>query len=74
MDKRAGNGPSDLAFGEFAGETPLHVAAAKSGAELIQALLDAGANKTVRNTNGKTPLDYATDRERPAAVAQLLKV
>ena len=74
VDKRAGNGPSDLAFGQFAGETPLHVAAANSGAELIQALLDAGANKTVRNTHGKTPLDYATDRERPAAVAQLLKV
>ncbi|KAG7467168.1 hypothetical protein MATL_G00150520 [Megalops atlanticus] len=41
------------------GDTPLHVAARLSQAELVSVLLDHGANPAARNTEGKRPLDLA---------------
>ena len=59
------------------GSTPLHRAATRTGApgtagkdaaaiEIIQMLLAAGADPTIKNKSGKKPVDYATgDLLRP---------
>ncbi|HWY78480.1 MAG TPA: ankyrin repeat domain-containing protein [Verrucomicrobiae bacterium] len=49
------------------GETPLHRAAAFSPRETIQLLLAAGADRTLRDVNGDSPLGWASWhlRERP---------
>ena len=59
------------------GSTPLHCAATRTGApgtagkdaaaiEIIQMLLAAGADPTIKNKSGKKPVDYATgDLLRP---------
>ena len=62
------------------GSTPLHRAVTSTGApstagkqneakEIIQLLLSYGADPSLKNKNGKTPADYARDRE----ILQLLK-
>ncbi|MDE0216871.1 MAG: ankyrin repeat domain-containing protein [bacterium] len=54
------------------GWTPLHWAAAFSDdPAVIQALLAAGANPTMRSNSGETPLDVARDWENSAAVQVL---
>ncbi len=53
-------------------ETPLHRAAAFGGEETIQMLLDAGANRELRDMNGDSPLSWASWYGRPAAVLRLL--
>lgn len=56
------------------GSTPLHRAVTQTGApgtagrsqaakEIIQMLLAAGADPSITNKSGKTPLDYVTDDE-----------
>ena len=49
------------------GETPLHRAAAYAPAETIEILLAAGADRTIRDVNGDSPLSWASWhlRERP---------
>jgi len=49
------------------GETPLHRAAAYAPAETIEILLAAGADTTIRDVNGDSPLSWASWhlRERP---------
>jgi uncharacterized protein len=54
------------------GETPLHRAAAFSGTETIQMLLDAGADVQVKDMNGDTPLSWASWYLRPDPVLRLL--
>lgn len=44
------------------GDTALHAAAYLYDIEAARILLYAGANKTIRNKKGKTPLDIAIDR------------
>ncbi len=39
------------------GKTPLHIAAEINSPEIIKQLLDKGADKTLKNNNGDTPLD-----------------
>jgi hypothetical protein len=46
-------------LGTSLSNTPLHFAAACSSAELVQFLLDHGANKHARNSDGVTPIDVA---------------
>lgn len=54
------------------GESPLHRAAAFGGEDTIQMLLDAGANRELRDLHGDTPLSWASWYRRPAAVLRLL--
>jgi ankyrin repeat protein len=54
------------------GETPLHRAAAFGDAEVIQTLLDAGADRTARDANGDTPLSWASWHLRPRPILQML--
>lgn len=42
------------------GETPLHRAAAFGRPAVIQALLNAGADPTIRDANNDTPLSWAS--------------
>jgi ankyrin repeat protein len=55
------------------GETPLHYAAAYGDEEMIQAMLQAGADRRAVNAHGETPLDYADRHRRPRSVRDLLK-
>jgi ankyrin repeat protein len=53
-------------------ETPLHRAAAFGRTETIQALLDAGADRTRLDMNGDSPLCWASWYRRPADSLRLL--
>lgn len=54
------------------GETPLHRAAAWGSREVIQILLDAGANPTQIDINKDTPLSYASWHRRDKEIIDLL--
>ncbi|HEY7097488.1 MAG TPA: ankyrin repeat domain-containing protein [Terriglobales bacterium] len=54
------------------GETPLHRAAAFAGEETIQLLVDAGATVDAKDSNGDTPLSWASWRGRPDAILRKL--
>ncbi len=54
------------------GETPLHHAAASHDVVLIQQLLDAGADKTLKNDLGDTPGCWAIRYLAPPEVVELL--
>lgn len=53
-------------------ETPLHRAAAYGDEKTIQLLLDAGADKTIKDMNGDTPLTWASWHLRSRDVLRLL--
>lgn len=40
-------------------DTPLHAAARSGAADIVDLLLDFGADRWSRNTEGKTPLDLS---------------
>lgn len=40
-------------------DTPLHAAARSGGADMVDLLLDFGADRWSRNTEGKTPFDLS---------------
>ena len=54
------------------GETPLHRAAAFGGEDAIRMLLDAGAARNVTDSNGDSPLSWASWHTRPDAILRLL--
>jgi uncharacterized protein len=54
------------------GETPLHRAAAFVDVDTIRLLLEAGADRTLRDSNGDTPLSWASWHLRPGAILALL--
>jgi len=54
------------------GTSPLHEAANAGNAEVVRLLLDAGADPTLRNGAGKTPLEVASERGH-AGVAEVLR-
>ena len=54
------------------GETPLHRAAAFGSPETIELLLAAGADKSLRDANGDSPLSWASWHLRPGRVLYLL--
>lgn len=49
--------------------TALHLAARDGFAGAVRVLLEAGADATVRNVDGKTPAELAADRQQDSAVA-----
>ena len=53
-------------------ETPLHRAAAFATVETIQLLLDAGAKLDVKDTNGDSPLSWASWHLRPDPILRKL--
>ena len=60
-------------FGTVWGETPLHIAAVAADIEVIEMILDAGADKTVKTAKGDTPYDYALRRDRRKEIMLLLQ-
>jgi ankyrin repeat protein len=53
-------------------ETPLHRAAAFADRETIRALLDAGGDRSLRDSNGDSPLSWASWHRRPVEILRLL--
>lgn len=53
------------------GYTALHLAAQHGHSEIVQLLLEAGADPTTRNNEGRTPLDLANTYIRQPAIALL---
>ena len=62
---------ADVNMTQAGGYTPLHQAAAAGRADLARILLDAGADTACVCHQGKTPADYARERQHDA-VLQLL--
>ncbi len=62
---------ADVNMEQAGGYTPLHQAAAAGLEELTRILLDAGANPASLCHQGKTPADYARERNHDAVVQQL---
>jgi ankyrin repeat protein len=54
------------------GETPLHRAAAYASEETVVFLLQAGADKTIRDANGDSPQSWASWHWRPKSLIDLL--
>ena len=54
------------------GETPLHFAAGAWDEDIINQLLNAGADRTMTNDQGQTPFDWAVRYSAPPAVVELL--
>ena len=54
------------------GETPLHRAAAFAAEETVQLLLDAGARVEVKDSNGDSPLSWASWHQRPDSLLRRL--
>ena len=55
------------------GETPLHYAAAYGDEAMVQAMVQAGADRQARNAHGETPLEYAGRHQRPRGIRNLLE-
>ena len=53
------------------GWTALHLAANEGKIQVVEALLNAGADKAVKKKNGKTALDEAQRKNHPAIVKLL---
>ena len=62
---------ADVNMEQAGGYTPLHQAAAAGNAELTEVLLEAGANPSNVCHQGKTPADYARERNHQAVLEQL---
>jgi len=62
---------ADVNMEQAGGYTPLHQAAAAGQAELTQILLEAGANPSCLCHQGKTPADYARERNHVAVLERL---
>jgi ankyrin repeat protein len=54
------------------GETPLHRAAAFASEEVVQMLLDAGANVEAKDINGDSPLSWGSWHRRPDSLLRRL--
>jgi uncharacterized protein len=62
---------ADVNMEQAGGYTPLHQAAAAGLSELTQILLEAGADPSCVCHQGKTPADYARERNHQGVVEQL---
>lgn len=54
------------------GTTPLHLAAEKGYVEIVQVLIDHGANARVQDASGKTPLEIALDKKKFIHTTEIL--
>ena len=62
---------ADVHAAQQGGYTALHSAAANGDAELVRALLAAGARADERATDGRSPADFARERGHPDVAASL---
>jgi uncharacterized protein len=53
-------------------ETPLHRAAAYADEKIISYLIEHGADKTIKDANGNSPLSWASEHLRPGIILSLL--
>lgn len=61
---KAADSPAEIAtITEIVGQTALHGAAHNGNADIVQMLLNAGADTTIKDTAQKTAFDYATSDE-----------
>ena len=75
VNKRTLPGKSTLCFMRDAylkGESPLHRAAAYGNAAIIKMLLDAGADPSMKDANGDTPISWGSWHLRDGDVLRLL--
>jgi hypothetical protein len=72
VKESVGHHKSQLRQVDFDGNTPLHIAAMLGSREMVEALLDAGADPAAKNKDGETPLDVA-QRDRRRKVVRLLE-
>lgn len=75
VTKKTIAGESTLCFMRDAylkGETPLHRAAAYANTAIVKMLLDAGADASVKDANGDTPISWGSWHLRDADVLRLL--
>ena len=72
-DESAGFGKSGrYSYGFITGETPLHTHAREGRKEVVEILINAGANVNAKDEDGGTPLDWAIMGKR-TATADLLR-
>ncbi len=75
VNKRTATGKSTLCFMRDAylkGESPLHRAAAFGNVPIIKMLLEAGADPTMKDSNGDTPISWGSWYLREAEILRLL--
>ena len=75
VNKKTLAGKSTLCFMRDAylkGESPLHRAAAYGNVAIIKMLLDAGADRSMKDANGDTPISWGSWHLRDADVLRLL--
>jgi ankyrin repeat protein len=75
VNRRTIPGVKSLAFWRDVrtrGETPLHRAAAYASEDTVKFLLEAGADKTIRDANGDSPQSWASWHWRPKHLIDLL--
>lgn len=56
------------------GDSPLHIVASWGDTEAIEILVLAGADINAKGETGFTPLHYAAEQNRPAAILKLLQL
>ncbi|CAJ2509871.1 Uu.00g057710.m01.CDS01 [Anthostomella pinea] len=71
--KRLAERPEDLNFADYAGNTPLQVAALHGHEGIVQLLVDAGCNLDCRNGDKETPLLDAVENGHLGVIKILLK-
>lgn len=69
---RLGDRPEDLNVADYAGNTPLQIAAINGCEDIVKLLIDAGCNLDCVNYDKDTPLLDAVDNGHLAVVKQLL--
>ena len=69
---RYGASPSKCDDGEYTGETPLHIACEKGFVDIVELLLAAGADVSVRNWLSYQPIHCAALQDNPEVVQKLI--